>query len=108
MPPLLLLGAEIGCAAVLLARMRCTARLRRLNGVAAAGTLSDVDVRGALVRSVPINDPLGTGAVQLPKNVPNTVYVSVVSMGGRSCSAPNDEWSLGNDSKLVVKRLHAK
>ena len=36
-------------------------RLRRLNGVAAAGTLSDVDVRGALVRSVPINDPLGTG-----------------------------------------------
>jgi putative ABC transport system permease protein len=41
-------------------------RLRRLNGVAAAGTLSDVDVRGALVRSVPINDPLAAGAVQLP------------------------------------------
>ena len=34
------------------------ARLQRLNGVAAAGTLADVDVRGALVRSVPINDPL--------------------------------------------------
>jgi cell division protein FtsX len=42
------------------------ARLRRLNGVAAAGTLSDVDVRGALVRSVPVNDPLAAGAVQLP------------------------------------------
>jgi macrolide transport system ATP-binding/permease protein len=42
------------------------ARLRRLNGVAAAGTLSDVDVRGALVRSVPINDPLGQTEVQLP------------------------------------------
>ena len=42
------------------------ARLRRLNGVVAAGTLADVDVRGALVRSVPINDPLGTGALQLP------------------------------------------
>jgi hypothetical protein len=41
-------------------------RLRRLNGVAAAGTLSDVDVRGALVRSVPINDPLAAGAIQLP------------------------------------------
>jgi putative ABC transport system permease protein len=41
-------------------------RLRRLNGVAAAGTLSDVDVRGALVRSVPVNDPLVAGAVQLP------------------------------------------
>jgi macrolide transport system ATP-binding/permease protein len=42
------------------------ARLRRLNGVTAAGTLSDVDVRGALVRSVPINDPLGQTEVQLP------------------------------------------
>jgi macrolide transport system ATP-binding/permease protein len=42
------------------------ARLSRLNGVAAAGTLSDVDVRGALVRSVPINDPLGQTEVQLP------------------------------------------
>jgi macrolide transport system ATP-binding/permease protein len=41
-------------------------RLRRLNGVAAAGTLADVDVRGALVRSVPINDPLAAGAIQLP------------------------------------------
>ena len=38
------------------------ARLRRLNGVVAAGTLADVDVRGALVRSVPINDPLAAGA----------------------------------------------
>ena len=41
-------------------------RLRRLNGVAEAGTLSDVAVRGALVRSVPINDPLGQTDVQLP------------------------------------------
>ena len=41
-------------------------RVRRLNGVAEAGTLSDVAVRGALVRSVPINDPLGQSDVQLP------------------------------------------
>lgn len=41
-------------------------RLKRLNGVAAAGTLSDVDVRGALVHSVPINDPLGQTDIQLP------------------------------------------
>jgi macrolide transport system ATP-binding/permease protein len=41
-------------------------RLRRLNGVAQAGTLADVDVRGALVRSVPVNDPLAAGAIQLP------------------------------------------
>jgi macrolide transport system ATP-binding/permease protein len=42
------------------------ARLRRLNGVVAAGTLADVDVRGDLVRSVPLNDPLAAGATQLP------------------------------------------
>jgi ABC-type lipoprotein release transport system permease subunit len=42
------------------------ARMRRLNGVAEAGTLAEVNVRGALVRSVPINDPLGTTEVQLP------------------------------------------
>jgi ABC-type lipoprotein release transport system permease subunit len=42
------------------------ARLRRLRGVAAVGTLSEVDARGALVRSVPINDPLGQTDVQLP------------------------------------------
>jgi macrolide transport system ATP-binding/permease protein len=41
-------------------------RLMRLNGVAAAGTLSEVDVRGALIRSVPINDPLGQTELQLP------------------------------------------
>jgi ABC-type antimicrobial peptide transport system permease subunit len=42
------------------------ARLRRLNGVQAAGTLADVDVHGQLVRSVPVNDPLAAGATQLP------------------------------------------
>src|SRR4051794_26537165 len=42
------------------------ARLKRLNGVAAAGTLADVDVRGQLMRSVPVNDPLAAGAIQLP------------------------------------------
>ena len=35
------------------------ARLTRLNGVVAAGTVSRVDTGGELVRSVPINDPLG-------------------------------------------------
>ena len=41
-------------------------RVKRLNGVAAAGTLAEVNVRGALVRSVPINDPLGQTEVQMP------------------------------------------
>lgn len=34
-------------------------RMVRLNGVVAAGTLTRVDTAGALVSSVPINDPLG-------------------------------------------------
>ena len=34
-------------------------RMRRLNGVVAAGTLTRVDTEGELVSSVPINDPMG-------------------------------------------------
>ncbi len=34
------------------------ARIERLNGVTAAGTLSDVDVQGALTRAVAVRDPL--------------------------------------------------
>jgi macrolide transport system ATP-binding/permease protein len=41
-------------------------RLQRLNGVVAAGSLSDVDVGGQLVSSVPVNDPLGQTAFQVP------------------------------------------
>jgi macrolide transport system ATP-binding/permease protein len=41
-------------------------RAGRLNGVVAAGTLSDVDVRGELVRAVPVNDPQGQSQFQLP------------------------------------------
>lgn len=40
-------------------------RLARLNGVAAAGTKSDVDVSGALSRSVPVVDPLGINEHQI-------------------------------------------
>jgi ABC-type lipoprotein release transport system permease subunit len=53
-------------------------RLRRLNGVASAGTLSDVDVRGALVRSVPINDPQAAGAIQLPMKAASPGVFSAV------------------------------
>lgn len=41
-------------------------RLQRLNGVVAAGTKSDVDVGGALARSVPVIDPLGQTEFQIP------------------------------------------
>jgi energy-coupling factor transporter ATP-binding protein EcfA2 len=41
------------------------ARLRRLNGVVAAGTVSEVDVGGALVSSSPVKDPLNQSAFKL-------------------------------------------
>ena len=41
-------------------------RLERLNGVAAAGTKSDVDLGGALVRAVPVVDPTGSTEFQIP------------------------------------------
>jgi macrolide transport system ATP-binding/permease protein len=41
------------------------ARLRRLNGVIAAGTVSEVDVGGALVSSSPVKDPLNQSAFKL-------------------------------------------
>ena len=42
------------------------ARVTRLNGVVAAGTLSDVDLRGDLIRSVPVEDPVAQTEFQLP------------------------------------------
>lgn len=41
-------------------------QLMRLNGVVAAGTLADVPIKGLLVRSVPVNDPLGQTQFQMP------------------------------------------
>jgi macrolide transport system ATP-binding/permease protein len=41
------------------------ARLLRLNGVIAAGTVSEVDVGGALVSSSPVKDPLNQSAFKL-------------------------------------------
>lgn len=40
-------------------------RIRRLNGVVAAGTLSEVDVNGALVSSSPVRDPSNQTAFNL-------------------------------------------
>ncbi|MDQ4096672.1 MAG: ABC transporter permease, partial [Actinomycetota bacterium] len=41
-------------------------RVARLNGVKAVGTLSDVDLKGQLVRSVAVNDPVGQNQFQMP------------------------------------------
>jgi cell division protein FtsX len=45
---------------------RAEDKLQYLNGVVAAGSLSDVNVGGDLVSSVPVNDPSGLSQFQLP------------------------------------------
>ena len=40
-------------------------RILRLNGVVAAGTMSDIDVAGALISSSPVTDPAAQGALKL-------------------------------------------
>ena len=55
-----------GGAAVNVIPWDAEARMKRLNGVKQAGTLGEVNVRGQLVRSVPINDPQGQTDIQLP------------------------------------------
>ncbi|MGH2978680.1 MAG: ABC transporter permease [Solirubrobacterales bacterium] len=55
-----------GGAAVNVIPWDAEARMKRLNGVKHAGTLGEVNVRGQLVRSVPINDPQGRTEIQLP------------------------------------------
>ena len=53
-------------------------RIERLAGVVAAGTLADVDVKGALIRSVPLNDPSGRSTFQLPvKAVSPNLFAAV-------------------------------
>lgn len=43
-----------------------------------------------------------SASYELPAGTPSDVYVSVVSWGGRSCSAPGDAWKLGGASAVRV------
>jgi macrolide transport system ATP-binding/permease protein len=80
------------------------ARLRRLNGVAAAGTLSDVDVRGALARSVPINDPLGQTEVQLPVKAASPGLWRAVRAKMAAGRLPDSGHSARGDRVVVLGR----
>jgi ABC-type antimicrobial peptide transport system permease subunit len=59
--------AKVGRAGVAEATMPWDAesRIGRVNGVRGVGTLSDLDLRGQLVRAVPVNDPRGQTAFQM-------------------------------------------
>jgi putative ABC transport system permease protein len=69
-------------------------RMKRLNGVKHAGTLGEVNVRGQLVRSVPINDPQGQTEIQLPVRAASAGLWDAVRadlVAGRFPDAGHDE-----------------
>jgi hypothetical protein len=77
-------------------------RLVRLNGVVAAGTVSDVDLRGELVRSVPINDPRGQGAYRLPVKAASPGLYASVRATLRSGRIPDEGHSQRADRVAVL------
>src|SRR3989440_12486834 len=69
-------------------------RLMRLNGVVAAGTLTDVPLNGQLVRAVPVDDPRGPTQFHLPLKAasPGAYRAVRATIGtGRGLGAGNPE-----------------
>ncbi|HEX2411034.1 MAG TPA: ABC transporter permease, partial [Solirubrobacteraceae bacterium] len=83
-------------------------RLERLNGVAAAGTLSEVDVRGELVRTVAINDPLAQPDVQLPVRAASDGLWRAVRADLSSGRLPDIGHSQRGDRTAVLGRNAAR
>ena len=83
-------------------------RLERLNGVAAAGTLSEVDVRGELVRTVAINDPLAQPDVQLPVRAASDGLWRAVRADLSSGRLPDRGHSQRGDRTAVLGRNAAR
>lgn len=78
------------------------ARVARLNGVVAAGTLSDVDLRGDLVRSVPVNDPVAQTEFQLPVKAASPGLFSAVRARLAAGRLPDAGHSLRADRVAIV------
>lgn len=88
------------------------ARVNRLNGVVAGGTLSDVDLRGDLIRSVPVNDPVAQTEFQLPVKAASPGLWSAVRARTAAGRLPDAGHSARADRVAVVginvaEQLHA-
>ena len=94
------------------------ARLTRLNGVVAAGTRSDVDRRGALVRSVPVVDPAGLTEFDVPLVAASPGLFDAVRgglAGGRTFDSGHDQrgdavavLGAGAAAKLNITRVDGR
>jgi len=87
-------------------------RLVRLNGVVAAGSLSDVDLHGDLVRSVPVNDPVAQTEFQLPVKAASPGLYAAVRASLASGRLPDAGHSARADRVALVganvaEQLHA-
>jgi macrolide transport system ATP-binding/permease protein len=101
-------GAVGGASAAEAIPWDAEARMKRLNGVAEAGTLADVDVRGELVRSVPINDPLGQVEIQLPVKAASPGLWRAVRAELASGRFPDAGHSARADRTVVLGRNAAR
>lgn len=77
-------------------------RLVRLAGVVAAGTVSDVDLRGDLVRGVPVHDPRGQNAYRLPVKAASPGLYAAVRARLRSGRLPDGGHSERADHVAVL------
>ena len=87
-------------------------RITRLNGVVAAGSLSDVDLHGDLVRSVPVNDPVAQTEFQLPVKAASPGLYAAVRASLASGRLPDAGHSVRADRVALVganvaEQLHA-
>ncbi|HZI36845.1 MAG TPA: ABC transporter permease, partial [Acidimicrobiia bacterium] len=87
-------------------------RVARLNGVVAGGTLSDVDLGGELIRSVPVNDPVTQTEFQLPVRAASPGLWPAVRARLAAGRLPDAGHSVRGDRVAVVganvaEQLHA-
>ncbi|MDC8756618.1 ATP-binding cassette domain-containing protein [Janthinobacterium fluminis] len=78
------------------------ARLRRLNGVVAAGTLSDVDVGEAMVSASPVHDPRQQSAFKLSVRAASPELFPAVRATLRAGRAPDAGHSARADRVAVL------
>jgi putative ABC transport system permease protein len=76
-------------------------RLDRLNGVVASGAVSDVDVSGALVRTVPLRDPTTVTEFQIPVKAASPGLVDAVR-GEISTGRFFDQGHVDRGDRVVV------
>jgi len=77
-------------------------RMQRLNGVVAAGTLSNVDVDGALVRGTPVDEPGRRSAFKVPVEAASPDLFTAVRAVLREGRLPDAGHSLRADKVAVL------